>query len=271
MALVRPVLPWQSISSTRGTIHMWGGGGVAPVSLINVMCIPRQCLMLGQPGNGFLAGDQDSKWEGVLPNAPISSESFQPLDGMGVWPSLWRLAPDVQSSKLLDLVAIDITVVAMNLNSRLTYTNWVQRPLQEMEKPLGLCQPCLFHGALDSIYLPPMGSLASVGMLLTMEKVVTYLPKPPDFGNLRDGNEPSQLLLLNQTFRILPLCIKPTQGCQKCDRWHRDARWIGGLSHQSSDLSCLCYLLQKVVVHACSNARFEQHKVVNYPADLQTT
>ena len=116
-----------------------------------------------------------------------------------------------------------------------------------------------------------MGSLASMGTLLTWEKVVTYLPKPPDFGNLRDGCKLSQLPLLNQTFRILPLCIKPTQGCQKCDMLHRDARWIGRHSHQSSDLSHLCYLLQKVVVHASSNTCFEQHKVVNYPANLQAT
>ena len=59
-------------------------------------------------------GDQDGKWEGALPNIPISSGSFQPLAGMGVWPSVWRLAPDVWSSKLLDLVAIDATVVAVD-------------------------------------------------------------------------------------------------------------------------------------------------------------
>ena len=52
--------------------------------------------------------------EGELPNAPISSQSFQLLDGMSVWPSMWRLAPGVLSSKLLDLVAIDTIVVAMN-------------------------------------------------------------------------------------------------------------------------------------------------------------
>ena len=69
----------------------------------------------------------------------------------------------------------------------------------------------------------PTGSLAGVGMLPTWEKVVTYLPEPLDFGSLRDGHEPSQLLLLKQTFRILPLCFEPTQGCQKCDRLHRDA------------------------------------------------
>ena len=33
---------------------------------------------------------------------------------MEVWPLVLRLAPDVWSSKLLDLVAIDVTVVAMN-------------------------------------------------------------------------------------------------------------------------------------------------------------
>ena len=75
-----------------------------------------------------------------------------------------------------------------------------------------------------------MGSLTDVGMLLTWEKVVTYLPEPLDFGNLRDGQKPSQLLLLNQTFWILPLCFEPTQGCQKCGSSHRDARWIGGLT-----------------------------------------
>ena len=56
-----------------------------------------------------------------------------------------------------------------------------------------------------------------------------------------------------------------------CDRSHKDTRWIGGLSPQSSNLSHLCYSLLKGVVHACSDTRFEQHKVVNYPASLQTT
>ena len=75
-----------------------------------------------------------------------------------------------------------------------------------------------------------MASLAGVGTLWTWEKVVTNLPKPLDLANLRDGHEPSQLPLLNQTFRILPLCFQPTQGCKKCDRMHLDARWIGGLT-----------------------------------------
>ena len=122
-----------------------------------------------------------------------------------------------------------------------------------MKKPLGLCQLHLFHGDWDSIYPPPMGFLASMGMLMTWKKVVTYLPEPLDFGNLRDSWEPSQFPLPNQTYRIPSLCFRPTQGHQKCDRSHRDARWIGGLSHQSSNLSRLHYSLQKVVVHACSD------------------
>ena len=52
------------------------------------------------------------------------------------------------------------------------------------------------------------------------------------------------------------------------DRVHRDARWIGGLSYQSSNLSCLCCLLQKGVVHACSDTWIEQHKVMNYLLNL---
>ena len=67
-------------------------------------------------------------------------------------------------------------------------------------------------------------SLTDMGMPLTWENVVTYLLEPPDFGNLRDGHDLSQLPLPNQIFWILPLCIKPTQGCQKCDRLYRDAR-----------------------------------------------
>ena len=78
------------------------------------MCIPKQHWVPGGPGDRYLSGDLHGEWEGTLPDAPISSGPSQPLGDMGVWPSIWRLAPDVQSSKLLDLVAIDVKVVAMN-------------------------------------------------------------------------------------------------------------------------------------------------------------
>ena len=111
---MRPILAYHSISSKKGTVQAWGSGGTAPVSVVNVTCIPRHYLVLRWLGSGLLAGDQDGKWEWELPNAPISLGSFQLWDGMSMWPSIWRLAPDVWSSKLLDLVAIDKIVVAVN-------------------------------------------------------------------------------------------------------------------------------------------------------------
>ena len=150
-------LAWWSISSTKGAVQAWGSGGTAPVSLVNVTCIPKQCLVLGWLGGSLLAGDQYGEQEGELPDTPISSGSFWLWDGMSMWPSIWRLAPDIWSSKSLDLVAIDMMVVAMNWNSRTSHTNQMQRPLQEMKKPPGLHWPCLFQVDWDSVYTPLMG------------------------------------------------------------------------------------------------------------------
>ena len=83
-------------------------------SLVNVTCISRQCLSLGQFDSGLLAWNQDGKWEGELPNAPNSLGSFALWDGMSAWPSVWRLAPDILSSRSLDLAAIDMKLVAVN-------------------------------------------------------------------------------------------------------------------------------------------------------------
>ena len=74
------------MSSAMSAIQARDGGGVDPVSSVSVMCIPRQCLVLGWLGNSLLAGDQDFEQEEALPNAPTSSGSLWPLDGMGVWP-----------------------------------------------------------------------------------------------------------------------------------------------------------------------------------------
>ena len=49
---------------------------MAPVTLVNVTCIPKQYLVLGWLGGSPLAGDQDGKWEGELSNASISSGPF---------------------------------------------------------------------------------------------------------------------------------------------------------------------------------------------------
>ena len=69
------------------------------------------------------------------------------------------------------------------------------------------------------------------------------------------------MYLMDGSGSVLSVCI------YICDQVHRDARWIGGLSHQSSDLSHLCNLLQKVVIRAFSDTGFEGIQVVNYPAN----
>ena len=51
----------------------------------------------------------------------------------------------------------------------------------------------------------------------------------------------------------------------------RYTRWIGGLSRQSSDLSHLHNLLQKVVIHALLDTGFKGIQVVNYLTNCQTT
>ena len=56
-----------------------------------------------------------------------------------------------------------------------------------------------------------------------------------------------------------------------CDRVHRYASWIGGISHQSNDLSHLCNLLWKVAIHALLDTRFKGMQVVTYLASCQTT
>ena len=53
------------------------------------------------------ARDQDGEWEGELPDASNYCRSFTFWDGMSAWPSIWRLAPDVLSTRLLDLAAMD--------------------------------------------------------------------------------------------------------------------------------------------------------------------
>ena len=123
-----------SISFTRDAIQEWEGGGTAPNSSVYVTCISRQCFVIGQLDGGLLAGDQDGEWEGELPNASNSCGSFALWDGMSARPSVWSLAPDVLSTRLLNLAAIDMKLVAVNWNSRFCHSIWVKRPWQEIKQ-----------------------------------------------------------------------------------------------------------------------------------------
>ena len=91
-----------------------GHGGTTPVSSVNVTCIPKQYLILGWLGGSPLAGDQDGKWQGELPDTSVSSGSFCHWVSTPMWPSVWMLTPELWSSKSLDLAAIDMIIVAMN-------------------------------------------------------------------------------------------------------------------------------------------------------------
>ena len=90
------------------------GWGTAPNSSVNVTCISRQCFIFRQLDGSLLAGDQDSEWEGELPNASDSHRSFALWDGTSMWPSIRRLAPDILSTRPLDLAAMDTKLVAVN-------------------------------------------------------------------------------------------------------------------------------------------------------------
>ena len=46
---------------------------------------------------------------------PTPSGPLHLWDGTSAWPSIWRLAPDVLSSRSLDLAAIDMKLVAVNM------------------------------------------------------------------------------------------------------------------------------------------------------------
>ena len=117
-ASVRPDLPSQSMSSTTGTWQACGGGGVVPLSLVEITCISKQYQVSGQSGLCFLTRDLDGEWDEVLPNASVSSRPFKPLGGVRVGPSVWVTTPEFWSSRLLDLVAINMEILAVGQNSR---------------------------------------------------------------------------------------------------------------------------------------------------------
>ena len=115
-------------------IQEWEGEGTAPNSSVKVTHISKQCFILGWLDSGLWAGDQDGKQEGGLSDASSSHRSFVLWGGMSMWPSLWRLAPDVSSTRLLDLTAMDRKLVAVNWNSGYSHLMWVQRPWQEIKQ-----------------------------------------------------------------------------------------------------------------------------------------
>ena len=81
------------MSSTTGTCQICGGGGVVPPSLVEITCISNNTEPQGSQVLVSLL-EMDGEWEGVLPNASVSSGLFWPFGGVRVWPSIWILTPD---------------------------------------------------------------------------------------------------------------------------------------------------------------------------------
>ena len=177
-----------------------------------------QYLVLRQLNSGLMARDQGGEWEGELPNAPNSPGSFTLWAALPCGPPIWRLAPDVQSSRLLDLAAhwheisgceLKLWIESFKLGTRTLARNkinhlvWVNCILVTL-----FGTPFIHH---------QQGSLSDVGMPPTWEKGSHLPPWTTRLGNIRGGHDLSQLLLLNQISRILLLCVEPTQGYQKCD------------------------------------------------------
>ena len=162
--------------------------------------------------------------------------------------------------------------MAVNGNSRFSQSNWVQRPCQEIKQTTWLGLAASLSHCLGLCLYATNRAPSDVGMPPTWKKG-SHLPSgTTKLGNLRDGhNSITAPTAEPDLWDSSALFWEPTQGCQKCDRVQRYARWIGRLSHQSSDLSHPHNPLQKVVIHALLDTRFKGMQVVTYPTNCQTT
>ena len=137
-------------------------------------------FVLGQLDSGLLAGDQDGEWEGELSDASNSCRSFAFWGGMSMWPSIWRLAPDVLSTRSLNLAAMDMKLVAVNQNSGFSHSIWVQRPWQEIKQTTWFeLATSLSHCLGLHLYTTNGAPSQMWGCLQPGRKVVTYLQEPP--------------------------------------------------------------------------------------------
>ena len=84
---------------------------MAPNSSVKVTHISKQYFVLGQLDGG-LETKMASRRSYPLPLAPCGS--FPLWAGTFVWPSIWRLAPDTSSTRLLHLAAMDMKLVAVS-------------------------------------------------------------------------------------------------------------------------------------------------------------
>ena len=178
---------------------------------------------------------------------------------MSTGPSIWELTSEVLFPRSLDLAAID-KISGCELKIQIWSFNVAAKALARNKSNYLVWVSCILFKLFGTPFIcHQWGSLLDVEMCPTQEKGSHLPPGTTKHGNLRDSHDPSQLPLLNQILGFFSSVFhwQPTQGCQKCDRVHRDARWIGELSTQNSHLSHQCNPLQKVVIHALLDTRFK--------------
>ena len=164
----------------KGAIQEWEGGGTAPNSSVKVTYISKQCFILGWLDGSLWARDQDGKWEGELTDASSSHRSFALWGGTSTWPSIWRLAPDVSSTGLLNLAAMDTKLVAVDWNSGYSHSIWVQRPWQEIKQTTWFELTTSLSHCLGLCLYATNGTPSQMwGYFQPGRKVVTCLQEPP--------------------------------------------------------------------------------------------
>ena len=183
----------------RVAVQEWEGGGITPNSSVKVTHISKQCFVLGWLDGGLLARDQDGECEGELSDASNSHRSFALWGGTSVWPSVWRLAPDVSSTRSLNMAAMDTKLVAVNWNSGYSHLIWAQRPWQEIKQTTWFELAMSFSHCLGLHLYTTNGDPSQMwGHLQPGRKVVTYLQEPPSFAIEGMVAILPQLPLLNQ-------------------------------------------------------------------------
>ena len=165
----------------REAVQEWGGRGTAPNSSVKVTCIYKQCFVLGQLDSCLLTGDQDGEWEGELSDASGPCRSFALWGGMSAWPSVWRLASEVSSTRSLILATMDMKSVAVNWNSGFSHSFLGAKALARNKTNHLVWVSHILVTIVLGLHLYTTNGAPSQmwGCLQPGRKVVTYLQEPP--------------------------------------------------------------------------------------------
>ena len=135
--------------------------------------------MFGKRVTRWLPPGQGPRWDvgGRTTQCSYSCRPFAHWDGMSTWHSIWRLTPDVLSTRALNLAAMDMKLVALNWSSRFCHSIWVQRPWQEIKQTTWFELATSLSHCLGLHLYAWWGSLSDVETPPTWEKGSHLLPR----------------------------------------------------------------------------------------------